>query len=108
MNLITMSKQWGTALNEMIKARRWTVAELSQKSGVSKNTITGWLSQNKEPSISQLKKVSNALGESLHKIAFGEPDPHEDLSREVLKKIFEGDVRVTISQIGKSQIGEKK
>jgi hypothetical protein len=36
-------------------------------------------------------------------LAFGEPDPHGEVSQEILHELFSGDIRVTVHRIQKGK-----
>jgi transcriptional regulator with XRE-family HTH domain len=54
-----------------IDYRNTTAAELSRKSGVSKQVISLWLSGSKPKNIDQVKKVATALGTTIDNLVFG-------------------------------------
>lgn len=81
------------------------MARLAKEAGIPKATLHGWTA-GKEPSLVQLKKVATALRIPLHTLAFGEPDPFEDVGEEILKEIFSGDVRVTLHRIHRGKLEE--
>lgn len=89
----------GTSIISLCKRRNLSLAQLSRMCGVPTQTIHGWTTGKAVANLSQLKKVATALKISLHELAFGEPDPFESPSEEILKEIFSGDVRVTLHRI---------
>lgn len=72
--------------------------QLSKLSGVPKSTIYSWGDQ-KAVNLGQFKAVANVLEVSVYQLAYGESDPFEKISGEVLTDLFSGDVRVTIQKI---------
>lgn len=54
-----------------------------------------------------LRKVANTLKISVHQLAYGEPNPHESVSEEVLREIFSGDVRVTLHRIERRRTNQR-
>lgn len=89
----------GTSILSLCKRRNLSLAQLSRICGVPTQTIHGWTTGKSAANLTQLKKVATALKISLHELAFGEPDPFESPSEEILKEIFSGDVRVTLHRI---------
>lgn len=47
------------------KARNWTQEQLAEAVGTTQQTINRWESGNTEPKVSDLKKISSALGITL-------------------------------------------
>lgn len=47
------------------KARNWTQEQLAESIGTTQQTINRWESGNTEPKVSDLKKISSALGITL-------------------------------------------
>jgi transcriptional regulator with XRE-family HTH domain len=92
-----MAGSISTRLKESCKSHGITLSELAKKSGVPKATLHSWTTGS-SPNIQQLKKVAEALNISLHRLAFGSPDPNET-KEEFLQELFQGDVRVTIHKI---------
>lgn len=88
-------------LIKAMKAKGLTFVLLARASGVSKSTIHGWSTGRKVQDLQELKRVAQVLEMSLYELAFGEVDPFEPTSVEILKEIFSGDVRVTIQRIEK-------
>lgn len=86
-------------LSKLMKQKEFSLKSLSEKSGVAKSTIHGWAIGRKVRDLTELKKVAEILKVSLHSLVFGEPDPYESISPEVLSEIFSGDVRVSIHRI---------
>lgn len=82
-----------------LRQKRWSLTELSKKSGVSKSTLHAWTVGRKSINLENLKRVAAALETSVHQLVYGEPDPYESVGKEVLKEIFSGDVRITMHRI---------
>lgn len=89
----------GISILLLCKRRKLSLTQLSRICGVPTQTIHGWTTGKSAANLTQLKKVATALKISLHELAFGEPDPFESPSEEILKEIFSGDVRVTLHRI---------
>lgn len=85
-------------LPRLCSRRGWSLAQLARESGVPKPTLHGWTT-GRSANLDQLKRVATALQVSLHELVFGEPDPYEAPSEELLKELFTGDVRVSIHRI---------
>ena len=88
-----------TNLPALLTSRKMTLSGLAKKAGLSKSTVHGWVTGQIAINIDQLKKVAVVLEVSLHQLCFGEPDPFEKPGDEVLKELFSGDLRVSISKI---------
>lgn len=88
-----------TTIPTLCKKNRITLAELSRRSGIPKQTLHNWTIGRRSINPDQLKKVSEVLKVSLHYLLYGEHDPFESPSEEILKEIFSGDVRVTLHKI---------
>jgi transcriptional regulator with XRE-family HTH domain len=87
-------------LNKYLKTKKLTVSQLAKKSGVPQSTIFGWVHHDRSvKNIDDLKKVCDVLEVALHQILYGEPDPYESSSEELLQEIFSGDVKVTLHRI---------
>ena len=92
-------------LTDLCKKRGWSLARLSRASGVPIQTIHGWCVGRKAVRLDQLRKVAGALEVPVYQLAFGEPDPFENIGEEILKEIFSGDVRVTLHRIQRKKLG---
>lgn len=87
-------------LNKHLKLSRISLTELSKKAKVPKTNLHSWTT-GANPQLDQLKRVCEVLQVPMHELAFGEADPFEPKSEEILKEIFTGDVRVTLHRIEK-------
>lgn len=76
-----------------------SLAKLARAAGIPKSTLHDWTRGRKTLDLVQLKKVCDVLRVPLHVLAFGESDPHDIPSEEILRELFTGDVRVTIHRI---------
>lgn len=85
-------------LHCILKRQNMSLTELAKKAKVPKSNLHSWTT-GANPKLDQLKRVSDVLQVSLHELAFGEVDPHEPTSEEILKELFTGDVRVTLHRI---------
>lgn len=85
-------------LHRILKRQNLSLSELAKKAKVPKSNLHSWTT-GANPRLDQLKRVSDVLKVSLHELAFGESDPYEASSEEILKEIFTGDVRVTLHRI---------
>ena len=84
----------------------WSMARLARESKVPKPTLHGWTT-GRSANLVQLKQVANALMVPLHELVFGEPDPFESGSKEILRELFTGDLRVSIHKIERKPRTEK-
>jgi transcriptional regulator with XRE-family HTH domain len=87
-------------LNKHLKLSGISLTELSKKAKVPKTNLHSWTT-GANPQLDQLKRVCEVLQVPMHELAFGEADPFEPKSEEILKEIFTGDVRVTLHRIEK-------
>lgn len=85
-------------LNKILKRQNMSLSVLAKKAKVPKSNLHSWTT-GANPKLDQLKRVSDVLQVSLHELAFGEADPHEASSEEILRELFTGDVRVTLHRI---------
>lgn len=85
-------------LHRILKRQNMSLSELAKKSKVPKSNLHSWTT-GANPRLDQLKRVSEVLKVPIHELAFGEADPYEAFSEEILKEIFTGDVRVTLHRI---------
>ena len=92
-----------TTLINICKKRNLSLAQLSRLCGVPTQTLHGWTTGKAAANLDQIKKVATALEISFHELAFGEADPFESKSEEILKEIFSGDVRVTLHRIERAK-----
>jgi transcriptional regulator with XRE-family HTH domain len=94
------AKKLNDNLLSLLKKRNLSMSDLAKKSKVPKTNLHSWAS-GANPQLDQLKRVCEVLQVPLHELAFGETDPFEPKSEEILKEIFTGDVRVTLHRIEK-------
>lgn len=92
-----------TNLNSLCKRKGITIAKLAREAGVASQTLHGWTTGRQGVQLDHLKKVAAVLEVSVHELAYGEPDPFESTSEEILKEIFSGDVRVTLHRIERNK-----
>lgn len=83
--------------------RKMSLTQLALKSGVPIQTLHGWTTGKSVANLNQLKKVASCLEYSFHELVFGEIDPFETKSEEVLKEIFSGDIRVSLHRIDRKR-----
>lgn len=70
------------------KARNWTQEQLAQAIGTTQQTINRWESGQTEPKVSDLQKISNALGITLSfLLGLDEIEESESLSTDERKLI---------------------
>lgn len=86
-------------LESLCKKKGITLAELARRSDVPKQTLHNWTIGRRSIDPVQIKRVSQVLETSVHYLLFGENDPFESPTEEILKEIFSGDVRVTLHRI---------
>ncbi|WP_413289299.1 helix-turn-helix domain-containing protein [Bdellovibrio sp. HCB337] len=86
-------------LQIILKQKNWNLSRLAKETGINKSTLHAWTVGRGNIKLEYLRKVAVALEVSVHKLAYGEPDPFEEVSEEILNEIFSGDVRVTLHRI---------
>jgi len=84
----------------------WNLSKLAKATGISKSTLSGISAGTGAIRLDHLRKIAEALEVSVHQLAYGEPDPFEAQSSEILHELFRGDVRVILQRIEKK--GNKK
>lgn len=87
-----------------LKRKNWTLTRLANETGINKSTLHAWVVGRGSIKLEYLRKVSAALEVSVYQLAYGEPDPYEPASSEILKEIFSGDIRVTLHRIERAKI----
>lgn len=92
-------------LESLCKKKGITLAELARRSEVPKQTLHNWTIGRRSINPDQIKRVSQVLETSVHYLLFGEHDPFESPTEEILKEIFSGDVRVTLHRIERRRRG---
>lgn len=88
-----------TNLLQICRKRSTNITQLARASGVPVQTLHGWSTGKQVKNLDQLKKVATVLEISIHELIFGEADPFEPTGQEILKEIFNGDVRITLHRI---------
>ena len=89
-----------------MRDRRISLSELSRETKIAKTTLHSWLHSTKgRVDLDQLQKIARFFQIGVHELAYGEHDPFESLSHEVLKEIFSGDLRVTVHKIDRKGKG---
>lgn len=83
----------------LAKERGLPLSRLAREAKIPVQTLHNWTTGRTSVNPDQIRKVAEVLKVSLHFLVFGEPDPHESPSQEVLKEMFAGDVRVTLHRI---------
>ncbi len=95
--------EFKTSLHHLLQAKGMTLSQLSKKSSVSKSTLHGMLTGTSAIKLQHLKKIATALECSIHQLCYGTPDPFEQITGEVLRELFTGDLRVSISKIERAK-----
>lgn len=93
-----MSNDIGKIIKHKCEERGWPITKLAKLSGVPQASIHSWTT-GREPKLSQLRKVAEALEMPFYELAFGEADPFDVESKILLRELFSGDVRVTLHKI---------
>ncbi|AHZ85178.1 hypothetical protein Bb109J_c2490 [Bdellovibrio bacteriovorus] len=89
-------------LEAILKKKGMNLNQVSKVAQVPKSTIYSWSDQ-KSVNLKQLRAVAQALGVSVHELAYGEPDPHVGIGTEFLEELFSGDVRISIHRLHKEK-----
>lgn len=92
-----------TNLINSCKQQRITLSEVARRSGVPKQTIHNWTLGRKSINPDQIRAVAQVLEVSVYFLLYGENDPFENKSEEILKEIFSGDVRISVHRIEKKK-----
>ena len=73
-------------IEELMKARGWSVYELARRSGLPQSTLSNLFNRRNLPTISTLEQVCGTLGIPLAEFFAGaETPPEEELTRELLR-----------------------
>lgn len=89
----------------LMHEKRLTQIQLARLTKMSPSTLHGYLnpgaSKQTKIDVLKVKKICEVLNADLHEVLFGEPDPNSRsiMPQEILQKIFEGDLRVSIHHI---------
>ena len=94
---------FGKNLQKCLENKGWTQSRLAKETGLNKSTLHAWTVGRENINLEYLKRVAGALEVSVHQLAFGESDPFEGKSNEILQEIFKGDVRVTLHRIARKK-----
>lgn len=89
----------GTVLKKQLKENAMTLRQLSKLSGVPVSTLSEWSSNREPKSPTQIKKVAQALGVSMHYLLFGEDDNQEPLQKLLKEDIFQGTFEISIKKV---------
>jgi|GEM_PF-601132 len=91
-------------LKDECKKQGITLSDIARRAKVGRTTLQDWTTGS-QPKVEHLKKVSAALGLSIHYLLFGEEDPqaNEGKSLVVLEDLFSGDIRISIQKIKRIQ-----
>ena len=90
-------------LHALLEKRGWNLSKLAKASGLAKSTLSGISAGTGAIRLDHLQKIAKALEVSVHVLAYGEPDPFEIPSNEILHELFRGDVRVILQRIEKKR-----
>lgn len=106
-----MSLKLRENLIRIMKEKNITQAQLAKLAKLPSSTLHGYLNLGSKQSkidISQVKKICDALEIDMHIALFGEPDPYSKatIPEEILTKLFEGDVRISISRIDRAKLNK--
>lgn len=96
-----MELKIGAVLTRLVKEKRMTVKELSKATGIAVSTLHEWSSGRTPRDPVQVKKVADALGVSLNKLLFDEPDLQEAVNlTQILKEdVFSGVFQIDIRRV---------
>jgi len=94
-----MELKLGKTLKACMEKRRISARELGKLSGVPASNIGEWLSNRSPKNLSQLKSVSEVLGETVHFLLWGEQDPNDPIQQILKEKLFSGTFEVTVKKV---------
>lgn len=58
-------------LEYYLRKKGWTAAQLARVSKVPQQTLADWMAGDRNPTVTQIKKVSDAIGVSIDVLCFG-------------------------------------
>lgn len=94
-----MKTQIGKVFSEILSNRRLTVKEVSDATKVPASTLAEWKANRTPKNPTQVRRVAEYLGVSLHYLIFGEEDREEPLSKIVREDFFQGTFEITIKRV---------
>lgn len=96
-----MELKIGAVLARLMKEKKMKVKELSKASGVPVSTLHEWTNGRTPRDPVQAKKVAEALGVSLNRLLFDEPDLAEAVNlTQILKEdVFSGVFQIDIRRV---------
>lgn len=85
-------------LQTLFDESRFTLREISKRTGVSVSTLTDWQSGRSPRDLKKVRNVAHFFGLTLHELLFGEPDPLEgDVSKDwIIQKIEKGEFEIIV------------
>ena len=102
-NIPMSNKEFGTILEQLIKARKISVRQFAKEIGQKPSSVNEWTGKNARfptsPAI--LKDIANYFSISVHELLYGEPDKNTFPISELLQKteIHTGLYEITIKKV---------
>ncbi len=87
-----------TVLKRLMKEQGETLISISKSTGVPKSTISEWLG-NRTPNPTQVVRVANFLGVSMHYLLFGQDDEQDPLQKIMKEDFFKGTFEISIKKV---------
>lgn len=94
-----MDLKIGSILKKLLKQQGLSLKDLSKVSGVPTSTLGEWANDRNPRSAIQVKKVSEALGVSMHYLYFGEEDRDEPINKILKEDFFQGTFEISIKRV---------
>ena len=88
-------------LKFLLRERGWTVSHLARQTGIARSSLNEWLSGRQAVNLESLRKVAHTLNVPVHRLAYGEADPHEHSGREFMTVVTGSEVRVIVQVVNK-------
>lgn len=85
-------------LKVIMKDRNLTIGKLSVKAGVPKTTLAHLLA-GQTATIEQVKKISDALGVSIHHLCYGGEDMNSEIYKILREEVFSGTFEISVKRV---------
>ncbi len=100
---VSNTMEFGKNLIRLCESKGWTIARVAKASKIPKQTLHGWTTGRSALDLQKVRRVALVLEVPLYELLFGESDPNEIPTDEILRELFTGDVRVSIHRIERKQ-----
>ena len=89
----------GTTLQKLTRRQDITLKSLSKKTGVAASTLSEWNNNRTPKDPTQVKKVAEALGVTMHFLLFGKEDGQEALQKVLKAEVLSGTYEISIKKL---------